>query len=264
VSNLLAKGNNEKVEYYQTLNRWFSRQEAERGRAVNECLNRIRSMGNSWGTVLGGLSTGTAGSYEFLRQSEENIYRDLNYARAACENLPRAEDIPERLKLGEGSDLGVFYYVAGWLMKTESLRFALIVGLVGFGLLGSACSTFIRERVQKKGPDPVASEKLKDGVLVRDLTAVVIRGLSAAIVVFLAVVGGLAIFSAGNGQPNSYVLMLTCLVAAVYSETIWNYAEQTLIQNLKQRDGKGNDGDKKKEDCPEETKEKETKEEKEQ
>jgi hypothetical protein len=70
------------------------------------------------------------------------------------------------------------------------------------------------------------------GLLVSDLTAVVIRGVSAAIVVFLAVEGGLAIFSANGGEPNPYVLLLTCLVAAVFSEHIWSWMEQDLLRRL--------------------------------
>jgi hypothetical protein len=61
---------------------------------------------------------------------------------------------------------------------------------------------------------------------------VVIRGLSAAIVVFLAVEGGLAIFAGGtvDPDPNPYVLLLTCPIGAVFSEHIWEWAQEKLNQ----------------------------------
>ncbi|MDY7013913.1 MAG: hypothetical protein SVX43_10025, partial [Cyanobacteriota bacterium] len=42
-----------------------------------------------------------------------------------------------------------FEYFFGWLLIPESLSFAMIVGLIGFGLLGSACSSFVRENLDK-------------------------------------------------------------------------------------------------------------------
>jgi len=92
---------------------------------------------------------------------------------------------------------------------------------LGFGLLGSAVSTFVREQVKRRPDDP----------LVEDLTGMVIRGLSAAIVVFLAVVGGLAVFGSSS-DPNPYVLLLTCLIGAVFSEDVWNWARRRLGDSL--------------------------------
>ena len=69
-------------------------------------------------------------------------------------------------------------------------------------------------------------------MLVHDLPGVVIRGLSAAIVVFLAVEGGLAIFASGMAQPNPYVLLFTCLVGAVFSEDVWDWAHKQLRGKL--------------------------------
>jgi hypothetical protein len=54
--------------------------------------------------------------------------------------------------------------------------------------------------------------------------------------VFLAVVGGLAIFSSGNAEPNPYVLLLTCLIAAVFSETVWVWAQKELAKRFNSDD----------------------------
>jgi hypothetical protein len=78
--------------------------------------------------------------------------------------------------------------------------------MLGAGLLGSAASTFIRQQKARSPSDP----------LVNDLAGIVIRGVSAAIVIFLAVQGGLNIFSTNTGEPNPYVLLCTCLIGAVF------------------------------------------------
>ena len=109
--------------------------------------------------------------------------------------------------------------------------------MIGFGLLGSVISTFVRERVasSKSGDDGVSPVAIPH-VLVSDLAGVVLRGLSAAIVVFLAVQGGLAVFAGGQSDPNPYVLLLTCLVAAVFSEKVWARANEYLVEKLEGRE----------------------------
>jgi hypothetical protein len=123
-----------------------------------------------------------------------------------------------------GDDLGIFRDIAQWLIKPLSMSLVLIVGMLGFGLFGSVISTFVKE----------AKEKVdKDGMIISDITGVIVRGVSAAIVIFLGVKGGLAIFSSGEGDPNPYALFFTCLVGAVYSEKIWEWAKQKLAGNFK-------------------------------
>ncbi len=74
---------------------------------------------------------------------------------------------------------------ARWLLGAESLDLALITGMLGFGLFGAAISTFVRKR---------ALAKLEDKTPVADLGGVIIRGLSAAMVVFLAALGWVGYF----------------------------------------------------------------------
>ena len=124
-----------------------------------------------------------------------------------------------------GDELGIFKGIAQWLIKPFSMALVLIVGMLGFGLFGAVISTFVKEaRDVNKTPN--------QGVIINDITGVIIRGISAAIVIFLAVKGGLAIFSSGEGEPNPYTLFFTCLVGAVYSERIWEWAKEKLSSNL--------------------------------
>jgi hypothetical protein len=107
--------------------------------------------------------------------------------------------------------------VAQWLLRTKSHALALITGMLGFGLLGAAIATFVRTPDNSAGSSPAG-----------DAATVMVRGLSAAIVVFLAVKGGLAIVATSEAEPNAYVLFFTCLVGAVFSEGVWKWAKTKL------------------------------------
>jgi hypothetical protein len=142
--------------------------------------------------------------------------------------------VPVKPKIGE--QYGVFQSMSGWLLSTESMSLALIVGLFAFGLLGSVGSMFIRQRI-KTGSD----EDIKD--FIPNLPAVLINGISSAIVVFLAVKGTLVIFSGKDSSLNPYVLFFTCLVAAVFSEDVWKWAQNKLKDQLRDKDdSKRNEG----------------------
>jgi hypothetical protein len=134
--------------------------------------------------------------------------------------LPAMDVLPQPPK--PGSQWGIFGLIAGWLLKTRALSLVLITGMLGFGLFGAAISSVVREQVTRAPGEP----------LVKDLANVVVRGLSAAVVVFLAVEGGVAIFTTSDPQPNPYVLFFTCLVGAVFSERVWEWARERLNQNL--------------------------------
>lgn len=134
--------------------------------------------------------------------------------------LPAIDVLPQPPK--PGSQWGIFGLIAGWLLKTRALSLVLITGMLGFGLFGAAISSVVREQVTRAPGEP----------LVKDLASVVVRGLSAAVVVFLAVEGGVAIFTTNTPEPNPYVLFFTCLVGAVFSERVWEWARERLNQNL--------------------------------
>lgn len=250
LGSIVGKGNKERVKYFLNVTNWFNQQASRRNQYVSDCFRAVQDVDKSWQRFSAALSRNRDSAEDILDQLEV-VSLSIEAADRGCsysvddEKVLATGQMPERLKLGEGSDLGIFYFFAFWLLKTESLSFALITGLLGFGLLGSACSTFIRERTETRALQrltQVASHE--NGVLVNDLTEVVVRGVAAAIVVFLAMVGGLAIFSTGNGQPNSYVILLTCLVAAVFSEAIWKRVQIELDNRLSQRlGGDGSSGD---------------------
>jgi hypothetical protein len=158
-----------------------------------------------------------------LRLRSKASYNDSTL-REACDTLNAQNTVYTAPAAGTG--WGPFGAVARWLLQTKSVPLALITGMLGFGLLGSAIATFVRT-----GP---TSSKAS---LTAEVTSVIVRGLSAAVVVFLAVKGGLAVFSSGDAEPNAYVVFLTCLVGAVFSEDVWAWARAKFLDNFQHRDG---------------------------
>lgn len=141
-----------------------------------------------------------------------------------------------------GLGWGLFGWVARWLLRTRSLPLALITGTLGFGLLGAAISSFVRERGAARVPRREGAEVAPPGdspavPSYGDLTAVVVRGVSAALVAFLAVKGGLAVFAGAGEEPNPYVLFFTCLVGSVFSEDVWRRAHEALLNLAKDKGG---------------------------
>jgi hypothetical protein len=148
---------------------------------------------------------------------QPNIFALSERARQTCafkgvstEGQPHRSDF--------GYTLGIMGALSIWLLSTESMPLALITGLVGFGLFGALVSSLIR----KPSADPTES----------DLLGVVARGVSAAIVVFLAAYGGIAIVAQAQagGDPNPYVVFVTCLVGAVFSDIVWAKAKRRFAE----------------------------------
>jgi len=165
-------------------------------------------------------STNTDLLSETIYKNDRNYYIGLEYYDS--DNYSMAiPSVPT-----PGDDLGIFKGLAQWLIKPSSMALVLIVGMLGFGLFGAVISTFVRETSNTE-------EYKQDAVIIKDIPGVIIRGISAAIVIFLGVKGGLAIFSSGEGEPNPYALFFTCLVGAVYSERIWEWAKEKLLNSLK-------------------------------
>ena len=227
--NLDRRGNVERRQHYSAMLSWFNRNETESSREANECV-RASALAHR-----NALSWADLQSRQIARRLTANGVAlpksrwDVAFKECGKESKDGKDQYqlfaspPARPELG--ARLGPFSGIALWLLKTETLSLVLIAGLFGFGLLGAAASTIIRERGTHRAPATP---------LVSDLPPLIVRGITAAIVVFLAVKGGLAIFGTGSPDPNPYVLMLTCLVAAVFSEPVWagaqNYLER-LVKN---------------------------------
>jgi hypothetical protein len=149
-----------------------------------------------------------------------NAVRGVNLAYQECSRHPDINDPPDRSDFGY--TLGIAGDLSSWLLRSESMPLALITGLVGFGLLGALVSRFVRATTE---------------ATTLDFFGIVSRGVSAAVLVFLAAYGGLAIVSQTTPDPNPYVVFVTCLVGAAFGDDIWAWARQHVLSWTKEGDG---------------------------
>jgi hypothetical protein len=240
IDNKDRRGVRERNQQYLSIDIWYRRLQTEMFERLNTCraaIERYGSLSSSLADIVQILSaTGTlpeSGNGGLLSNLWTQKYRDINDALSqaykSCTVSVPDDPVPAREEFGRY--LGVFGFTAEWLLKTESLALVMITGLLGFGLLGAACSSFIRNVGSRSPGDP----------LVPNLAGVVIRGGSAAILVFLAVYGGLAVFAGSAANPNPYVVLFTCLAAAVFSEDAWAWGADAFRRNL--RDGRRGERD---------------------
>jgi hypothetical protein len=87
--------------------------------------------------------------------------------------------------------------------------------MIGFGLLGATLSRIIRKSEQEEGQ-----------LTGLESFFIVAGGVTAAFVVFL---GSYAMLGDQTSEPNPYVVFVTCLVGAVFSEDIWTWAREKFM-----------------------------------
>lgn len=119
-----------------------------------------------------------------------------------------------------GSDYGaVFSLFIRWLGQ-GSTDVLLLVGMIGFGLFGSILSVFM---TTDTGSDH------NQNSLTHKTMLVVVKGFSAAIVVFLATRGGISILNSGSSNPNPLILFLFCFIGAIFSDPVWEWSKQKIL-----------------------------------
>jgi hypothetical protein len=164
---------------------------------------------------------------EFINANRRPLLQTFNDARRGCQRTAddRRPAIPERRSLASG--LGLIGDWTGWLVNPEQLPVVIIVGLVGFSLLGATVSRVVRAQ----------QESQTAGLTFDDLLTVITGGTTAALVVFLGAYGGLALLGTTSGDPNPYVVFITCLIGAVYSEDVWSWARKRILSDNLERSG---------------------------
>jgi hypothetical protein len=236
----------ERTTFYQALVRWHRNQNASLLQSLDSAFGYLTVRETSWeqwsSNVAAELRSAVskltatvdaaqrepAATFEIVDGFLDRFYRmddDARYYERPLFRLDAGVYFPPAPP-EPGQGWGPFGMVAKWLLKTRSMPLTLISGMLGFGLLGAAISSYVRGKAGAPS-----------GQHIPDLAGVIIRGISAAIVIFLAVEGGLSLFSSGNHDLNPYVLFFTCLVGAVFSESVWDWAVDKL------RDGLGRDPD---------------------
>ncbi len=129
----------------------------------------------------------------------------------------------------DGKERGPLVAISGYLIQTQSSEMVLLIGMLGFGLLGASILSF------EKGDDQTNFvQSFSTKPMIKGFGSVLARGFGAALIVYLATKGGLAIFSLGTGtqnDPNGYILLLTCFIGAVYSQQVWDAIKKPFAKD---------------------------------
>jgi hypothetical protein len=120
------------------------------------------------------------------------------------------------------ADWGFVGAMSSWLTDTTSLNLAIIIGMLGFGIFGAGISTFITKEVEST--DRTLS-------VLESMTRVIVKGFSAALIIYLGAKSGLALANNSNSDPNPYFLYFSCLAGAVFSDRIWDWARSIIDKN---------------------------------
>jgi len=210
--------------YYYDILKWFSDTTIALQTSLSQCHDGASKLIGDSSQTLGRLKSNLElHSDELFRGFEADsrrLYdtqREVLYDNCAWPNLPQTPDSPTI-----ASGLGTIGRWTSWLIDTERMPAVIIVGLVGFSLLGATVSRAVREKDDDR---PRAAFTLDD------LLTVIAGGTTAAVVVFLAAYGGLALLGNSTGDPNAYIVFATCLIAAVYSEDVWTWARRRLLDS---------------------------------
>lgn len=215
----LPMSSQERLYFFKDIQRTVVDTLAAQLRNLNECKNSLDSL-DARGEMISHDLAGSLNRTTDLRDTR--VWDGLSELSRLASGYARSCSEPTMISTeftapDPGAGWGPFGAIANWLLRTKSMALTLITGMLGFGLLGAAISTFVRTDI--KAPERPALE---------EVGRVVVRGLSAAVVVFLAVKGGLAVFTTGESAPNAYVLFFTCMVGAVFSEDVWRWAHNKL------------------------------------
>jgi len=224
----------ERAQFFHDIQRLAHEQVQETQRLFRECDRKIAEADKQLQQVAAEISGALKVSAEKTAVAYSQAQGRLRVMDQATSSAVRECNQPAVPQLyvavrEPGQGWGPFAVVARWLLRTHSQELALITGMFGFGLLGSAVVTFVRPRPADQGARKMF------GSVSGEVASIIARGLSAAIVVFLTVKGGLAVFAGNEAQPNAYVLFFTCLVGAVFSEDVWAWARKKLAELFKER-----------------------------
>lgn len=234
--------------YHETLS-WF-RGEAHAARRAAMACRALKEGAASIAAQVAAERASMGASGEDLRPVFAVALQGMDATRRDCIDYAGFEDPPLRPDFGK--HLGGAGRMASWLLSAHSEPLTLVTGLVGYGLVGALAARFVRRlrapgagvgAALATGADPGAGPEeaavsaagsrgptaLRLAELrppgVAEIGEVVFIGFVAAMIVYLAAYGGLAIFSAtadGVGaQPNPYAVFATCLVGAAYYPEIW-------------------------------------------
>ena len=232
----IGEGRKQTAKHWSNLITWHQTTTKLQYDSVGKCAEAVNHYFGNTSRSLGGFRSKLLDITEFTKSGarvidtffaylrDEESGRDFVSASSACSQPMGVEisQIPGRPSFAD--TLGPVGGATRWLLDTEQMPLVIIVGLVGFSLLGATVSRAVCLGLNR--PNPAMS--------LDDLLIVIAGGTTAAVVVFLAAYGGLALLGNTGGDPNPYVVFVTCLIGAVYSEDVWAWSRTTILKSTTQ------------------------------
>ena len=221
-------GARETIDHFGAIYDWFQDRRKRTEGALATCLiitnSSLRAAKSFLDTQVANRPQ-VGSEQDWIDVTHANSLRlmsDLDSASGNCQNAQFVVRNPVPDREERGSNLKFVGRWTSWLLDTDSLPLVIIVGLVGFSLLGATISRVVR----------AGARRGFDGLGVDDLLIVITGGVAAALVVFLAGYGGLAVLSESQSDPNPYVVFVACLIGAIYSDDVWVTARARFRQSL--------------------------------
>ena len=212
IQNQVGVGDRESVEHYFLLGEWVRGKVDARESHFKICRDALQSarLGIQYANRLD-LSQPNVAALDVYEWESDNLLGDCR-----SQSSSSISALPSRPALG--SLLGPVGWAVSWLAPAENLSVTSIVGLVGFGLLGSLISRLVLKR-----GDPL--EKANYG----ELASTVFGGFAAALVVYLGAYGEIPfvkwkfIVDIDKQNPLSlFALFIVCFMGAVFSINVWD------------------------------------------
>jgi hypothetical protein len=231
--NAEAFGVRETIAHFAKVARWHRENINEKQRAMFNCQSSATSWISKANAFVQDLALARGEGQQAANEEDDaamyarysELSNDYEGALGSCRlaQVPPPDHVPTREP--HGSSLGVVGYSSRWLLETGSMPVVIIVGLIGFSLLGATISRVVRAVGTSVGFGRLTAV---------DLLVVVSGGAAAALVVFLASYGGLAVLGEGGSDPNPYVVFSACLIGAIFSEDVWLWARRRILGSLDQ------------------------------
>lgn len=233
-------GRREKAKHFQSIVTWFMQETSIRKNAILLCQSAYADGVNNYRKFINDYNFLTERSkvYEDISPSVDagitinNLIFDFEQYLLSNDNCNRnyltTDSIPTRGNYG--SSLGLLGFAISWILVGESMEVALIVGLVGFGMLGALVSRFVRS-------DPEGF----DISSFLEFSLIILTGFVAALIVYISAYAGIIILSDGDSGPNPYAVFVACLVGATYSSTIWGEARERIGSIAREKPETDND-----------------------
>jgi hypothetical protein len=231
----ISEGKKQAAKHYYELIKWHETVTQDKYIVLRNCQDAVQTFFTSATQQLHSFRTALEADAHAGDEVIADVFNQFqraengeNFSKASAGCIDQKDensepaDVPDRPSFAD--TLGPVGGWTRWLLDTEQMPLVIIVGLVGFSLLGATVSRAVRGGLDR----PLAA------ITLDDLLIVIAGGTTAAIVVFLAAYGGLALLGTTGGDPNPYVVFVTCLIGAVYSEDVWARAREKFLKPTSQ------------------------------